>query len=227
VSSIWVWGGCTASKTEILTPSVSEGEGGKRERSSSISLGVGVAFSWRTSPSSAERELRGEGVISGSPSSPIRSMRGLGSLSDLSALRSWALSPNVTVLWSDDREEYVMVGGCRRIGDVSSIIWDGDEGGARWAVARKDVLLPEGSGDLTPDAERSVAMAGGGGTNSGGVELPIADVGLDPVELISSAVDSRGVRVAIDVLEKSVSGVMLHWGVSSSCRVLILLLLRP
>ena len=98
---------------------------------------MGSAFSWRTSPSSAERELRGEGVISGSPSSPIRSMRGLGSLSNLSALRSWALSPNVTVLWSDDREEYVMAGGCRRIGDVSTIIWDGDEGGARWAVADK------------------------------------------------------------------------------------------
>ena len=80
-------------------------------------------------------------------------MRGLGSLSDLSALRSWALSPNVTVLWSDDWEEYVMAGGCRRIGDVSSIIWDGDEGGARWAMAGEDVLLPEGSGDLTPDAE--------------------------------------------------------------------------
>ena len=110
---------------------------------------------------------------------------------------------------------------------MSSIIWDGDEGGARWAVARKDVLLPEGSGDLTPDAERSVAMAGGGGTNSGGVELPMADVGLDPMELVSSAVDSRGVRVAIDVLEESVSRVVLHWGVSSRCRVLILLLLRP
>ena len=119
-----------------------------------------------------------------------------------------------------------MVGGCRRIGDVSSIIRDGDEGGACWAVAGKEVLLPEGSGDLTPDAERSVTMASGGGTNNGGVELPMADVGLDPMEFVSSAVDSRGVRVAIDILEESVSGVMLHWGVSSSCRVLILLLLR-
>ena len=226
MSSIWDWGGYTASKTEIRTPPISGGEGGKRERSSSISLGVGSALSWRTSPSSAERELRGEGVISGSPGSPIRSMRGLGSLSDLSALRSWALSPNVTVLWSDDREEYVMEGGCRRIGDVSSIILDGDEGGTRWAVAGKDVLLPEGSGDLTPDAERSVIMAGGGGTNSGGVEFPMADVGLDPAELVTSAVDSRGVRLAIDVLKESVSGVVLHWGVSLSCRVLILLLLR-
>ena len=154
-------------------------------------------------------------------------MRGLGSLSDLSALRSWALSPNVTVLWSDDQEEYVMVGGCRRIGDVLSTIWDGNEGGARWAVAAKEVLLPEGSGDLTPDAERSIAMAGGGGTNNGGVELPMADVGLDPMELVSSAVDSRGVRVAIDILEESVSGVVLHWGMSLDCRVLILLLLCP
>ena len=120
-----------------------------------------------------------------------------------------------------------MVGGCRRIGDVSSIIRDGDEGGARWAVAGEDVLLPEGSGDLTPDAERSVTMAGGGGMDSGGVELPMADVGLNPMELVSSAVDSRGVRVAIDVLEELVSRVVLHWGVSSSCRVLILLLLCP
>ena len=94
-------------------------------------------------------------------------------------------------------------------------------------MARKDVLLPEGSGDLTPDAERSVTMAGGGGTNSGGVELPMADVGLDLADLLTSAVDSCGVRLAIDVLEESVSGVVLHWGVSSSCRVLILLLLRP
>ena len=152
-------------------------------------------------------------------------MRGLGS--DLSALRSWALSPNVTVLWSDDREEYVMVGGCRRIGDVSSIIRDGDEGGVRWAVAREEVLLSEGSGDLTPDAERSVTMAGGGGTNNGGVELPMADVGLNPMELVPSAVDSCGVGGAIDVLEESVGRVVLHWGVSLSCRVLILLLLCP
>ena len=70
-------------------------------------------------------------------------------------------------------------------------------------------------------------MAGGGGTNSGGVELPMADVGLDPMELVSSAVDSRGVRVAIDILEESVSGVVLHWGTSLDCRVLILLLLCP
>ena len=129
---------------------------------------MGSAFSWRTSPSSAERELRGEGVISGSPSSPIRSMRGLGSA--LSALRSWALSPNVTVLWSDDREEYVMSGGCRRIGDVSSMIRDGDEGGARWAVTGEDVLLPEGSGDLTPDAERSIARSKSKRLNSSHVD---------------------------------------------------------
>ena len=119
-----------------------------------------------------------------------------------------------------------MAGWCRRRGDVSSTIWDGDKGGAHWAVAGEEVMLPEGSGDLTPDAERSITMAGGGGTNSGGVELPMADVGLDPMELVSSAVDSCGVGGAIDVLEESVSGVMLHWGVSSSCRVLILLLLR-
>ena len=119
-----------------------------------------------------------------------------------------------------------MVGGCRRIGVVSSIIRDGDEGGARWAVADEEVLLPEGSEDLTPDAERSVTMAGGGGTNSGGVELPMADVGLDPTELISSAIDSRGVRLAIDVLEESVNGVVLHWRMLLSCRVLILLLPR-
>ena len=100
-------------------------------------------------------------------------------------------------------------------------------GGARWAVADKKVLLPKGSGDLTPDAEQSVTMAGGGGTNSGGMELPIADVGLNPTELVSSAVDSCGVRLAIDVFEESVSGVVLHWGILSSCRVLILLLLRP
>ena len=100
-----------------------------------------------------------------------------------------------------------MVGGCRR-GDVSSTIWDGDEGGAGWTIAREEVLLPEGSRDLTPDAERSIAMAGGGGTSSGGVELPMADVALDPMELVSSAVDSRGVRVAIDVLEESVCRVL-------------------
>ena len=153
-------------------------------------------------------------------------MRGLGSLSDLSTLRSWVLSPNVTVLWSDDWEEYVMVRGCRR-GDVSSTIWDGDNGRACWAVAGEEVLLPKGSGDLTPDAEQSITMAGEGGTNNGGVELPMADVGLDPMELVSSAVDSCGVRVAIDVFEESVSGGVLHWGMSLSYRVLILLLLRP
>ena len=69
-------------------------------------------------------------------------------------------------------------------------------------------------------------MAGGGGTNNGGVELSLADVGFDPVELVSSAVDSCGVRVAIDIFEESVSGVVLHWGTSLDCRVLILLLLR-
>ena len=110
---------------------------------------------------------------------------------------------------------------------MSSIIRDGDEGGVRWAVAREEVLLPEGSGDLTPDAERSVTMAGGGGTNNGGVELPMADVGLNPMELVPSAVDSCGVGGAIEVLKELVGGVVLHWGVSSSCRVLILLLLCP
>ena len=179
VLSIWDWGGCTASKTEILTSSILGGEGGKRERSSLISLGVGMAFSWRTSPSNTKRELCGEGVVSGPPSPPICSMRGLGSLLDLRALMSWVLSPNVTVLWSDDQEEYVMAGRCRR----------GDEGGAGWAIAGEKVLLAEGSGDLTLDAEQSITMAGGGGTNNGGVELPLADIGLDPMELVSSAVD--------------------------------------
>ena len=119
-----------------------------------------------------------------------------------------------------------MAGGCRR-GDVLSTIWDGDEGGAGWAVAEEEVLLTKGSGDLTPDTEQSITMAGGGGTNNGGVELPMVNIGLNPMELISSAVDSCGVRVAIDVLEELVSRFVLHWGVSSSCRVLILLLLRP
>lgn len=99
----------------------------------------------------AKRELRGEGVIV-RPSGPlILSMSGLGSLSDLRALKRSALFPNIVVLWSDDREEDVMVGGCRR-GDVSSIIW-GVERGAGWTVCGEDVLLPEGSGDLTLDAE--------------------------------------------------------------------------
>lgn len=56
------------------------------------------------------------------------------------------------VLWSDDQEENVPVGGCKR-GDVSSTIWDGDKGGASWAVAGEDILLSEWSGDLTPDGE--------------------------------------------------------------------------
>ena len=86
-------------------------------------------------------------------------------------------------------------------------------------------MLPEGSGDLTPDADRSIAMAGGGGTYSGGVELSVSDVGLDPVELVATAVDSGGVRVAIDILEEVKGGVVLHWRESSSCRVLILLFL--
>ena len=88
-------------------------------------------------------------------------------------------------------------------------------------------MLPEGSGDLTPDAEQSITMTGGGGTNNGGVELSISNVGLDPVELIATTVDSGGVRVAIDVLEESVCRVVLHWGVLLSCKVLILLLLHP
>ena len=119
-----------------------------------------------------------------------------------------------------------MVGRCRR-GDVSSTIWDGDEGGAGWTVAREEVLLPKGSGDLTSDAEQSITMAGGGGTNNGRVELTLSDIGLNQVELVASAVDSHGVRVAIDVLKESVCRVVLHWGVLSSCRVLILLLLCP
>ena len=119
--------GSVASKISTLTPSISsEGEGGKQERSSSISSGVGLAACWRTLPSKAKREswwegLRDEGVVS-CPSGPlIRSMSGLGSLSDLRALRSCALSPNVVVLWSDDREEDIVMGGRRR-GDVSSMI---------------------------------------------------------------------------------------------------------
>ena len=126
-------GGSVASKTSTLMPSISSGgEGGKRERSSSISSGVGLAVCWRTLPSKAEREswwegLRGEGVAS-CPSGPlICSMSGLES--PLRALRSCALSPNVVVLWSDDREEDIVTGGRRR-GDVSSMIWKGDEGGA-------------------------------------------------------------------------------------------------
>ena len=104
---------------------------------------------------------------------------------------------------------------------MSSMIWKEDEGGACWAVAGEDELLPEGSGDLTPDADRSVAMAGGGGTYSGGVELPISDVGLNPVEFVAATVDSGGVRVAIDIFEEVESWVVLHWRESSSCRVLV------
>ena len=151
-------------------------------------------------------------------------MSSLGSLSDLRALRSCALSPNVVVLWSDNQEEDIVVGGRRR-GDVLSMIWKGDEGGAGWAVGGEDKLLPEGSGNLTPDADRSVTMAGGGGTYSGGVELPMSDIGLDPVELVAPTVDSGGERVAIDILEEMKGRVVLHWRESSSCRVLILLFL--
>ena len=117
-----------------------------------------------------------------------------------------------------------MTGGRRR-GDVSSMVWQGDEGGASWAVRGEDELLPEGSGDLTPDADRSITMAGGGGTYSGGVELSVSDVGLDPVEFVTTTVDSGGVRVAIDILEEMKGGVVLHWRESLSCRVLILLFL--
>ena len=219
-----------ASKTWILMPSISlGGEGGKRERSSLISSGVGLTVCWRTLPLKAERQswwegLRGEGVVS-CPSGPlIRSMSGLGSISDLRALRSCALSPNVVVLWSDDREEDIVVGGRRR-GDVSSMIWKGDGGGASWAVGGEDELLPERSGNLTPDADRSITMAGGGGTYSGGVELSVSDVGLDPVEFIATAIDSGGVRVAIDIFKEVESRIVLHWRELSSCRVLILLFL--
>ena len=148
-------------------------------------------------------------------------MSSLGSLSDLRALSSCVLSPNIVVLWSDDREEDIVTGGHRR-GDVSSMIWKGDRGGAGWAVGGEDELLPEGSGDLTPDADRSITMAGGGGMYSGGVELPVSNVGLDPVELVATTVDSGGVRVAIDVLEEMKGGIVLHWRELSSCRVLIL-----
>ena len=92
-------------------------------------------------------------------------------------------------------------------------------------MAGEDELLPEGSGNLTPDTDRSVTMAGGGGTYSGGVELPVSDVGLDPVEFIATAVDSGGVRVVFDIFEEVESRVVLHWRESSSCRVLILLFL--
>ena len=128
------------------------------------------------------------------------------------------------VLWSDDWEEDIVAGGRRR-GDVSSMIWKGDNGGASWAVTGENKLLPEGSGDLTPDADRSIAMAGGGGTYSGGVEFSVSDVGLDPVEFVAATVDPGGVRVAIDIFEKVESRVVLHWRESSSCRVLILLFL--
>ena len=190
---------------------------------------MGLAVCWQTLPSKAEREswwegLHGEGVVS-CPSGPlILSISGLGSISDLRALRSCALSPNVVVLWSDNREEDIVAGGRRR-GDVSSMIWKGDEGGAGWAMGREDELLPKGSGDLTPDADRSITMAGGGGTYSGGVELPVSDVGLDPVEFVAATVDSGGVRVVIDILEEVESRVVLHWRESSNCRVLILLFL--
>ena len=110
---------------------------------------------------------------------------------------------------------------------MSSMIWDGDKGGAGWAVTEERVLLAKGSGDLTPNAEQSIAMTGGGGMNSNGVELSVSDIGLDPVEFVAMTVDSGGVRVAIDVLKELVCWVVLHWGVSLSCRVLILLLLHP
>ena len=116
-----------ALKTWTLMPSISSGgEGGKRERSPSISSGVGLTVCWRTLPLKAEREswwegLHGEGVVS-CPSGPlICLMSSLGSLSDLRALRNCALSPNVVVLWSDDREEDIVMGGRRR-GDVLSMI---------------------------------------------------------------------------------------------------------
>ena len=53
----------------------------------------------------------------------------------------------------------------------------------------------------------------------------MSDVGLDPVEFVAVAVDSGGVRVAIDILEEMKGGVVLHWRESLSCRVLILLFL--
>ena len=60
---------------------------------------------------------------------------------------------------------------------------------------------------------------------SGGVELSLSNIGLDPVELIAMAVDSGGVRAAIDVLEEMKGGVVLHWRESLRCSVLILSLL--
>ena len=163
-------------------------------------------------------------MISGLLTPLILSSSGLGFASALSACRN-GLLPNVVVLWSDNWEEDVVVGGCRR-GEVSSIIPRGEEGGARWAVAGEDELLPEGSGDLTPDADQPIAVAGGGGTNNGGFECSSSNKCLDPMELVALTVDSGGVRVAIDVLKELKGGVVLHWGVSLSCRVLILLLLR-
>ena len=45
-------------------------------------------------------------------------------------------------------------------------------------------------------------MAGGGGTYSGGVELSVSEVGLDPVKFVTMTVDSGGVRVAIGILKE-------------------------
>ena len=223
-----------ASKTLTLTPSISSGgEGGKRERSSSISLGVGVTSTWGRFPLKAERELHGEGVSSLPISPLILSMSGMGLLSDLRALINCALSPNVVVLWSDDREEDVVAGGGWRrdmlvvgvcgSGEVSSMIWLGDEWGVQWAVAGEDILLSEGSGDLTPDTEQSITVVGGGGMNSGGVEFSLSDICPDPVEFVATTVDPGGVRVAIDILEEMIGGIILHCGVLLRHDVLILL----
>ena len=92
-------------------------------------------------------------------------------------------------------------------------------------MAREDEVLPKGSGDLTPNADRSVAMAGGGGMYSGGVELSVSNIGLNPVEFVATTIDSGGVRVAIDIFKEVKGRVILHWRELSSCRVLILLFL--
>ena len=86
-------------------------------------------------------------------------------------------------------------------------------------------------GDLTSDTVRSIRIEGGGGMNSGGGEFPCLDKGLTPVEFLFLSVDSGGVWVAIDVVEKSVGGwsgwsivgERGHVAVSSRERVLILL----
>ena len=53
----------------------------------------------------------------------------------------------------------------------------------------------------------------------------MSDIGLDPVELVATAIDSGGMRVAIDILEELKGRVVLHWRELLSYRVLILLFL--